>query len=154
MYCTQTRDEDSEAKPKYRPAVKFRNIDEGVLQAVQTGSRNVADDDTPSEGEDESDSDNESDGGMDESMDAGPAPLQAFTFEIDVDIDIDSKALRDMIAVDRDQVQQQRPPKPAQAAQHAHPWQHLIEALEACEVGFFCCGKVTSEKASLRRLSL
>jgi hypothetical protein len=120
MYYTQKK--GFSAKPKYRPAVKFRNIDESVLQTVQTGARSAAEGDAMTEGEDEFD-DDESDDEMDTSMD-GP-PRQAFAFEIDVDIDIDSKALQDMVAVDpvvREEVQPQQGPKPAQQAPQAPNW--------------------------------
>ena len=71
-------------RTQYRPVVKFRNIDESVLQIVQTGGNGAEDPDS-----------------LEEDVNvAGPPPAQAFTFEIDVDVDINSKALRDMVSAD------------------------------------------------------
>ena len=85
-------------KPKYRPAVKFRNIDAKVLLAVQSGNDSET---TPNEPDmDGLDSDDEADEGMDADKDSDQ-PAQPLSFEIiDPDIDINSPALKDMISMD------------------------------------------------------
>ncbi|KAG2098708.1 uncharacterized protein F5147DRAFT_655991 [Suillus discolor] len=83
----------------YRPVVKFRNIEESVLQAVQTGS---ADDVSVTDIDGIADSDDE-DGAEDELLESeidGRQPAQAVAFEIHPDIDINSKALKDMVSTD------------------------------------------------------
>jgi hypothetical protein len=79
---------------KYRPVVKFRNIEKSVLQAIQTGGADdglMPDVDVESDNEDEAD--NEPLGpGMDEG--------EPVAFEIDPDIDINSRALKDMVSID------------------------------------------------------
>ena len=76
--------------------VKFQNIDESILQIVQTGGNGAED---PDSLEEDVESDCESDDEEDVNV-ASPPPAQAFTFEIDVDVDINSKALRDMVSAD------------------------------------------------------
>jgi hypothetical protein len=84
---------------KYRPVVKFQNIEESVLQAVQTGS---ADDESVADIDRVSDSDNE-DEAEDKLLESEideRQPAQAVAFEIHPDIDINSKALKDMVSTD------------------------------------------------------
>jgi len=87
-------------KPKCRPAVKFRNIDENALHVLQTGDQNVLDDGIPSEHEDEPESGSESEDETGTNIASPPQspPSQAFAFEIDTEIEINSTALRDMVA--------------------------------------------------------
>lgn len=93
--------------------VKFRNIEEGVLRAVQLGdedNKTLPDaDDTDSGDEDEGDDEREVE------MDEGQA-AQAVTFEIDPDIDINSKALKDMVATDKTSINSSPLPLPPTAA--------------------------------------
>ncbi|KAG2079898.1 ribonuclease H-like domain-containing protein [Suillus cothurnatus] len=84
---------------KYRPVVKFRNIEESMLQAVQTGS---ADDESVADIDGVADSDNE-DEAEDKLLESEideHQPAQAVAFEIHPDIDINSKALKDMVSTD------------------------------------------------------
>jgi hypothetical protein len=84
---------------KYRPVVKFWNIKESVLQAVQTGS---ADDESVADIDGVADSDNE-DEAEDKLLELEideRQPAQAVAFEIHPDIDINSKALKDMVSTD------------------------------------------------------
>jgi hypothetical protein len=74
----------------YQPAIKFRNIEQSALQAVQLES----------EDRDLSDTDSDSDNEGDETYLDAPLPLWVIGFEIDTDIDITSHALQDMIATD------------------------------------------------------
>jgi hypothetical protein len=75
--------------------VKFRNIEESVLRAVQCERDDVEDrelSDTESDGDD---SDSEAD------MNDTQPPPRALTFKIDPHIDITSPALRDMVATEQ-----------------------------------------------------
>ncbi|KAG2116350.1 hypothetical protein BD769DRAFT_1778182 [Suillus cothurnatus] len=84
---------------KYCPVVKFRNIEESVLQAVQTGStddESVADIDRVAD----SDNEDEAEDKLLESEIDEHQPAQAVAFEIHPDIDINSKALKDMVSTD------------------------------------------------------
>ncbi len=110
-------------KPKCRPVVKFRNIDEGVLQAIQMGEKQSLEDEAPSD-EDESGS------GSDDENERGtnlpvPPPPEAFSFEVDSDIDIDSVGLRDMVAIESVVREEAQPPlapqRPLNPPQHAAP---------------------------------
>ena len=104
----QNADSQANAKPKCRPAVKFRNIDENALQAIQIGDQ--TNDGGVSEHGDEPESDSESEDET-ETNAAGPLPPQAFEFEIDTEIDINSMALRDMVAIDPVVREETRPRK-------------------------------------------
>lgn len=84
---------------KYCPVIKFRNIEESVLQAVQTGS---ADDESVADinGVADSDNEDEAEDKLLESEIDERQPAQAVAFEIHPDIDINSKALKDMVSTD------------------------------------------------------
>ena len=80
-------------KRVYLPVVKFRNIEESVLHAVQSKDddeedKELSDDESASEGED-------SKPHWDEIL-----PPRAPTFEVDRDIDMTSQALRDMVSTE------------------------------------------------------
>ena len=94
-----TQNKESNVKQEYRPVVKFRNIEESVLRAVQTRTG-----DEPSPRNHDLSEDAESDyDSEDDNTDTNiirPPPAQDFAFEIDEDIDIDSKGLRDMVSVE------------------------------------------------------
>jgi hypothetical protein len=101
--------------------VKFRNIDEGVLKAIQMGEQRSLEDGATSDDEDESES------GSDDENEKGtnlpvPPPPEAFSFEVDSDVDIDSVGLRDKVAIEsvvREEVQP--PQRPLKPPQHATP---------------------------------
>jgi hypothetical protein len=122
----QNADSQANAKPKCRPAVKFRNIDENALQIVQTGDQGVSDDGGLSEHGDEPGSDSESEDETETNVASGTAPPQAIAFEIDTEIDINSTALRDMVAVEpvvREEVRPQKEtPKVMQRVTVAPNW--------------------------------
>jgi hypothetical protein len=108
----QNTDSQANAKPKCRPAVKFRNIDENALHVIQTGDQSVSDDGGLSEHGDEPESEPESDSESEDETEtnvAGPVPPQAFAFEIDSEIDINSIAL--MVAVEPVVREEVRPQK-------------------------------------------
>ncbi|KAG1741985.1 hypothetical protein EDB19DRAFT_2021901 [Suillus lakei] len=84
---------------KYCPVIKFWNIKESVLQAVQTGStddESVPDVDRIVNLDDEDEAEDE----LLESEIDRRQPAQAVAFEIHPDIDINSKALKDMVSTD------------------------------------------------------
>jgi len=116
---------NSKAQPKRRPAVKFRNIEESVFQAIQRGGDNSNVDLSDDSEEDGSGSDSDSEGEAGPNV-LGVPPPENVTFEIDVDIDIEAKALRDMVApepVIREEVRpRQEPPKEAQQEAVAPNW--------------------------------
>ena len=80
-------------KRAYRLVVKFQNIEESVLHAIQSKDdeeeeKKLSDDESDSEGED-------SEPHWDEIL----LP-RALTFEVDHDIDMTSQALRDMVSTE------------------------------------------------------
>jgi hypothetical protein len=83
------------AKPVYRPAVKFRNIEESVLQSIQ--GQGSADGNVSGT---EADSDDDSDRDLDDDDSVASAPVipEASAFAIDADIDIDAQPLKDMVS--------------------------------------------------------
>ncbi|KAG1884568.1 hypothetical protein F4604DRAFT_1731111 [Suillus subluteus] len=84
---------------KYRPVVKFRNIEESVLRTVQTGHADNESESTPGiDGMPDSDDEDGGDDGLLESGIDERQPAQAAAFEIHPEIDIDSKALKDMVS--------------------------------------------------------
>jgi hypothetical protein len=110
------------SKQVYRPVVKFRNIEESVLRAVQSEQDDAEDRDLS-----DVDSDSEDEGG-DVNGDEMAPPPRAITFEIDPDIDITSQALRDMVSTEHSVGQSASPPQPA-SANHG-----ISEAREASSV--------------------
>ncbi|KAG1891136.1 ribonuclease H-like domain-containing protein [Suillus subluteus] len=84
---------------KYRPVVKFQNIEESVLRTVQTGHADNESESTPGiDGMPDSDDEDGGDDGLLESGIDERQPAQAAAFEIHPEIDIDSKALKDMVS--------------------------------------------------------
>jgi len=77
--------------------VKFRNIDENVLEAVQTGNQIVSDDNDLSDHKDEPGSDSDSEGETETNL-ANLLLREAYAFEIDTEIDINLMALKDTVA--------------------------------------------------------
>jgi hypothetical protein len=108
------------SKQVYRPVVKFRNIEESVLRAVQSEQDDAKDRDLS-----DVDSDSEDEGG-DANGDEMALPPRAITFEIDPDIDITSQALQDMVLTEHSVRQSASPPQPASANAHG-----IYEAHEA-----------------------
>ena len=89
-------------KSRYRPIVKFRNIESSILNKVQLGN------DSPNPSSDSnignpvvvSDSDSDSDDDSEEPdwpATTFDTPVQPIHFDVDVDINLDSSALRDMV---------------------------------------------------------
>ena len=92
---------DIKEQPKrnlYRPVVKFRNIDAGVLECVQKGEKSGI----PSDGSESSDSESDN-GEMDEPQaealhSFSRAKAKQVAFEVDCDIDITSPWLLDLLS--------------------------------------------------------
>ena len=84
--------------PRYRAAVKFRDLEKSVLNAIQLGDGN--DETVAKDGEDDGDSDTDEE----TEIDTGSVTISgtlSVAFEIDPDINIDSQGFIDMVSMDQ-----------------------------------------------------